>query len=455
MAFNFMENTKDLTKGSPYKLILVFAIPVFISNLFQQLYNVIDSLIVGNFIGDTALAAVSSSGNLIFLFTSFITGTATGCGIVIGRYFGSKDTLKMRKGIHTSIAFGLVSSVILSLLGVFLSPILLKIMRTDEEVLPSSISYFRNYFIGVTGVIMFNIFSGILQALGNSRRPLYYLIFASILNVILDLLFVAVFKMGVGSASIATAISQISSATLCLIFLSKKNTIYQVRIKEIRFDKEIFKEILKYGIPSGVQNSVIALANVLVQSNINTFGKEAMAGCGTYSKIEGFAFLPINCFTLAISNYISQNLGAKEYDRAKKGSRFGIICSVSLSLIIGTILFLTVPILARLFSKSEEVNSYTIKQMRTISLFYPLLSLSHSIASVCRGAGKAIVPMFVMLFVWCFIRILYIEIAMHINHNIGLLFIAYPLTWFISSIIFLFYYFKSDWIHGFENRKVN
>ncbi len=448
-------NTKDMTKGVPYKIIIAFAIPILLSNLFQQLYNSVDSLIVGNFLGKEALAAVASSGNLIFLFTSFLTGTAMGAGVIIAKYFGEKNYDNMQKAIHTGIAFGLIASIALTIIGVIFSPIILKLMGTDADVLPNSIEYFRIYFLGVTGVVMYNIFNGILQAIGNSKRPLMYLIISSFTNVVLDLLFIGVFKWGVGSASLATAISQMLSATLCFLFLIKKGTIYQVQIKKIYFHKGMLSQILKYGIPSGIQNSVIALANVVVQSNINSFGEDAMAGCGSYSKIEGFAFLPITCFTMAISTFIGQNLGAKEYQRAKRGSRFGIITSMILAEIIGIITYILAPFLISLFNNEPEVIAFGVKQARTMSLFYFLLAFSHCVAAVCRGAGKAFIPMLIMLIIWCGVRVSYITIAMSINHEIGLIFWAYPLTWGLSSIIYLIYYVFSDWVFGFESKKKN
>ena len=236
-----MNNTLDMTKGKTWKVILQFALPIFISNLFQQLYNTADSLIVGNFLDTNALAAVSSSGSLIFFFTSFFTGTALGAGVVISKYFGKKDYEKMRKAIHTDIVFGLIASVILTVVGYFMSPVLLKWMDTDPNVLPLSISYFQTYFLGVSAVIMYNIFSGICNAVGNSRQPLYFLIISSITNILLDLLFVGVFHLGVWSAAMATVISQILSAVLCLIFLMKKGTIYQVEINKIKINSSSFK----------------------------------------------------------------------------------------------------------------------------------------------------------------------------------------------------------------------
>lgn len=445
-------HTKDMTKGSYWKVIILFALPLLFSNLFQQLYNAVDALIVGQFLGKNPLAAVSSSGNLIFLFISFFVGTGSGIGVLIAKYFGEKNYEDMRKVIHTGVAFGLLCSVLLTVLGITLAPVLLKLMKTDANVLPESIKYFQYYFAGCIGMVMYNTFNGILNALGNSKRSLYYLIFSSLLNVVLDLLFIAIFKFGVEGAAIATAISQILSATLAFIFLLKKGSVYQLEIKKIKFDKKMLKLILKYGMPAGIQNSVIALANVFVQSNINTFGNNAMAGCGTYSKLEGFAFLPVNSFCMALTTFVGQNLGAKEYERAKKGSRFGIICSVIMSEVIGIVMAIFIPFLAGLFSDDAEVIKIATTQARTICIFYFLLAFSHCVAAVCRGAGKAIVPMIIMLLIWCVVRVIYIKIAMSISHNIQLIFAAYPLTWAISSIIYLIYYLFTDWVHGFEQK---
>lgn len=449
-----MNQTKDMTKGTPWKLIVSFAIPVILSNLFQQLYNSADSAIVGHFLGTNALAAVSSSGNLIFLFVSFFIGASMGSSVVIAKHFGEKDYDAMQKAIHTSVVIGIISSIFLTIIGVVLTPTLLVWMNTDEEVLPDAIQYFRIYFFGVSGSIMYNFFNAVLQAIGNSRRGLYYLITSSLTNIVLDILFIGVFKYGVGSAALATGIAHYLSAILCMVFLMRKGTVYQLSFKKLCIDKKELKLILKYGIPSGVQNSVIGFANVIVQSNINTFGSFAQAGYGSYTKLEGFAFLPITSFNMAITTFVGQNLGAKEYDRAKIGSRFGIISATIIAEIIGVIMFFFAPIFARMFTDDPEVLKYATMQAKTVSLFYFLLSYSHCIASVCRGAGKAVIPMMIMLIVWCGIRILYIIIAMKINpENIRLIFIAYPITWTISSIIYFIYYHFSDWIHGFESKQ--
>lgn len=455
MATTLQNTTKDMTRGTPWKLITSFALPVFLSQVFQQLYNTIDSLIVGKELGTAALAAVSSSGTLIFLMISFFIGSSMGAGIVISRYFGAKDYDKVSRAVHTNLALGITSGVILTVIGVVFTPTFLRWMDTDPEVMPEAITYFRYYFAGALAIVLYNTCKGIMNALGDSKRPLYYLIFSSVLNVMLDILFIAVFKWGVWAAAVATTISQAASAVLCLIQLFKKGTIYQIKLKQIGFDGEMLKEILRYGLPAGIQNSVIGLANVIVQSNINSFGKVATAAYGTHAKIEGFAFLPINSFAMAMTTFIGQNLGAGEHERAKRGSRFGIATAVLLAELIGLIIWLFAPTFIGLFSDDPAVIEFGTNQARIEALFYCLLAFSHAVAAVCRGAGKAFVPMSIMLAVWCVLRIVYIELMMHFTNEIQYIYWAYPITWGISSLIFLCYYLFSDWVHGFDRGRMN
>ena len=445
-------STMDMTRGKPWRLITAFAIPVLLSQVFQQLYNTADALIVGRFLGDEALAAVSSSGTLIFLIISFFTGMSMGASVTISRYFGAGDYARVSRAIHTNVLLAILCGIVLTVFGVALTPTFLRWMGTDPDVLPEAISYFRYYFFGILAVVMYNTCKGIMNALGDSRRPLYYLILSSLVNIVLDLLFIAIFHWGVWSAAAATTISQAVSMVLCLIHLTKKGTIYQVRLRDLRLDREMLGQIFRYGLPSGVQNSVIGFANVIVQSNINSFGKLAMAAYGAYSKLEGFAFLPVTSFTMALTTYVSQNLGAGEYDRAKKGSRFGIITSLLLAELIGVLMYLFAPQLTAIFTETPEVIALGVEQARTISLFYCLLAFSHAVASVCRGAGKAFVPMTIMLVFWCVVRITYITTVMHFVHDIQYIYWAYPITWSLSSVVYLIYYHFSDWVHGFEKK---
>ena len=440
----------SLTEGPIWKAMLLFALPVFLGNVFQQLYNAFDAWCVGNFIGDDALAAVSSSGSLIFMMVSFFNGVAMGAGVVIARSFGARQYDTMRKAIHTAIAFGLVTGILLTVAGVAFTPTILQWMGTPDEVLPQSISYFRYYFCGAIFTVMYNIFVGILHAVGDSRHPLYYLIISTMVNIVLDMLFVAVLGFGVGSAAIATTISQGISALLCCVHLVRIDGPYRVDLKQIRFDRKSLVEIVRYGLPSGVQNSVIALANVVVQSNINSFGKAAMAGCGSYSKLEGFAFLPVTCFTQALSTFVGQNLGAHRHDRVKKGVGFGIACSCIMAEVVGVLSYLFAPQLIGFFSDSPEAIDFGTRHMRTICLFYCLLAFSHCIAGIMRGAGKATVPMFTMLACWCLFRVAYISVAVKLRNELTTVSWAYPITWSLSSIIFLIYFRKADWIHNFD-----
>ena len=447
---NTVSNVLDMTSGNPCSLILQYTMPILLSQVFQQLYNTADAFIVGKYLGTNALAAVTSSGNLIFLLVSFFMGLAMGGGVVISRYFGARDERQVSRSVHTMIAFGLVSGVLLTIVGVLFTPAFLIWMRTDPEVMPEAVEYFRYYFLGAIAMVMYNVCRSIMNALGDSKRPLYYLIFSSLVNIILDLLFIGGFHQGVWAAAAATVISQAASVALCMIYLLRKGNIYTVEIRSIRFHKAILSEILRYGLPSGVQNSVIAFANVIVQSQINSFGKLAMAGYGVHAKIEGFVFLPVTSFNMATTTFISQNLGARMYDRAKKGARFSILAAVLMAEAIGVLYYIFATQLIGIFDSTPGVIEYGATQARIVALFYFLLAFSHSIAAVCRGAGKAFVPMIIMLSIWCMLRIGYIIAVMRLIGEIRYVFWAYPLTWSISSVIYLIYYLFSDWVHGFE-----
>ena len=439
-------HSHSLTEGSIWRSMLLFSSPILLGNLFQQFYNTFDSWVVGRFLGDTALAAVSSSSHLIFLLVGFFQGLSMGAGVVIAQFYGAKDYDALKKAIHTSVAFGMAAGLALTVMGVAFTPTILRWMGTPEDVLPQSISYFRWYFCGAIFVVLYNIFVGILHAVGDSRHPLYYLIFSTGINIMLDLLFVGVFHWGVGSAAVATTISQGVSAALCCIHLLRAPEVYRLIPGDIRFHRDSLKKIIHIGLPSGIQNSMISIANVVVQSCINGFGSAAMAGCGTYSKLEGFAFLPVTCFSQALSTFVGQNLGARQYDRVKKGVRFGVILCLILAELIGIGAYLCSPQLIRIFNDSPNVVDFGVRHMRTICLFYFLMSFSHCMAGVFRGAGRASVPMCTMLICWCVIRITYITLALPHWNRLETVSWAYPITWILSSIVFLVCYKTLRWL---------
>lgn len=445
-----INRSTDMTTGSIWKRMVSFAVPVFLGNLCQQLYNAVDSVIVGKFVGKQALAAVASSGNLIFMMTGFFMGLFIGAGIVIAQYFGARNYEKVRSAVHTDIAFALCCGVLLTLLGVFFTPTILTWMRTPADVLSTSILYFRLYFLGSLATILYNAGMGILQAVGDSRSPLYYLVISSVVNVALDLLFVGAMDMGVAGAAVATVISQVVSAVLCIIKLTRSDGPYRLEIKRIGFDLPLLKKITSQGVPSGVQNSITAIANVVVQSNINTFGSDAMAGCGSYSKVEGFVFLPITAFAMALTTFIGQNLGAGQFDRAKQGARIGILCSMAMAELIGVALFFLAPYAMRLFNDDPAVVAIGVRQSHIEALFFCFLAFAHGVSAVLRGAGRAQVPMYTMLGCWCILRVSYITLALKVWPDIATIFWAYPITWSVSCVVFLIYYLKADWVHALE-----
>lgn len=449
--------TGRMTEGSIPRHIVSFALPVFLGQLFQQLYNVVDALVVGNVLGPEALAAVTSSGSLIFLLVGMFNGIFIGAGVVVSQYWGARDEEHVSQAVHTMLAFGLIAGAVLTGIGVALTPTILRWMGTPEEVMPNSVLYFRIYFGGVLTIILYNVSNGIFQAVGDSRHPLYFLIVSSCTNVLLDLLLVAVCGFGIAGAAIATVISQGVSALLGLRRLHHATEAFRLDWKKVRFHPGMLGQILKMGIPSGVQNSIISLANIVVQSHINSFGALAMAGSGAYAKVEGFGFLPVTSFSMALTTFIGQNLGARRHDRVKKGARFGVLACACMSELLGLLIYWLIPALVAAFNDTPEVIAFGTLHARTTTPFYFLLAFSHAMAGVFRGAGKSVVPMTVMMVCWCFIRVTYITLAVPMpplpDTDIRTLFACYPITWTLSSIVFTVYYFKADWLHAYERSR--
>ena len=429
-----------MTEGSITKKIIFFAIPIFIGQLFQQLYNTVDSLIVGNLISSSALAAVSATGTLTFLVIGFFFGFSQGAGIIIAREIGAGNAERTSKAVHTAVAMGLFFSAVITTLGVGFSPFMLRLMGTPEEVLPEAVLYLRVYFMGCTGLIMYNTFVGILQASGDSRHPLMYLVISSMLNVVLDTVFIAVFKMGVDGAALATIISQFTSMFLSLRRLIKYDTIIKISLRKIRFDMPSLRGIVRFGFPTALQGSIIDISNILIQSYVNSFGKDAMAGVGAYSKLEGFAFLPVISFSMAMSTFISQNLGAGKKDRIKKGMRFGLLCTVLSIEALGVIVFFLSPLLIKAFNSDPEVIYYGVARAKVASLFYCLLGFSNVTAAVMRGLGKPMAPMITMLVCWCAVRVAVFMTVGQIYHEFLLTCWIYPATWALSSLVYVILY---------------
>lgn len=436
----------SMTEGTIWKILVRFALPLLLGNLFQQLYNMVDSLVVGNFCGDQALAAVSSSNSLCYLIVGFSQGVFIGASVLISHRYGAKDEEGVDKAIHTTVLFALLIGVALSIAGVLFTPTILRWMDTPENVLPDSILYFRVYCAGLLALVLYNTATGIFQALGDSRHPLYYLIIASVANIVLDLLFVAVLDWGVGGAAFATLLGQLLSALLAFAHLMSGKFIVTVRISHLKPDLSLFKQIFRLGLPSGFQNSVIGIANVVIQSNINAFGDIAIAGCGCYSKLEGFVFLPITSLTSALTTFIGQNMGAGRPDRVREGARQGILITVIASEVVGILSFLLAPAILGLFSPSAAVVAYGVLRTRMTALFFCLVGFSHACAAILRGAGRPVIPMVIFMSIWCIFRICYVTVMVGLIPDIRVVFTAHPVTWLITTVLFAIILKKSSWI---------
>ena len=435
----------DLTEGSIMKALIAFAIPLFFSQLLQQLYNMADAWVVGNFATNDAFAAVSMASNLTFVIIGLFNGIAIGGGVVISRYFGAKDEENTSIAIHTNLLFSVIASIFSTALGLIMVPPLLKMMNTPDSVMPDALMYFNIYFAGVSTVIMYNTCMAIMRAVGDSMRPLYYLFISSVVNVILDLLFVAGFKWGAGGAAFATVIAQGLSVVLCLVRMLKGKDAIKIHLGGFKLDKSAMTKIIRQGLPGGIQNTVNSIGNMVVQSCINTFGAFAISGYGAFHKIEGIAFLPIMSMCMALPTFVSQNLGAGKVDRAKKGAFLGILMGCVFGQLMGFGLYYVCPYLIRMFVSAPESIEYGVGHGRTVAFFMFLLAFTHCAAGALRGVGKAMIPMATLLLCWCGIRILYVTIALKFFPVFKTISWAYPLTWGLSAVILLVCMLRLDW----------
>lgn len=440
----------DLTQGSIWKNLIIFAFPIMCANLFQQLYNTVDSLVVGQFVGHTALAAVGATGSLTGLIIGFFMGMGTGSGVVISQYYGAKDHVNLEKSVHTAMAIAIAFGIILGVIGILISPLLLELMNTPDDVMDQAVLYLRIYFGGVITLTVYNIGSGILRAVGDSKRPLYYLIVSGIANVFFNLLFVCVFNMGVAGVAWGTILSQLLSCILVIINLVKCTDSYRLELKRIRFDKEIFFRIAKIGLPAGVQSMVISLSNIVIQSKVNIFGSIAMAGYSAANRIDGFVYMPLNALSLAMTTFTAQNLGARKMHRAKKGTRTAIIMGLIAIIATGWTAVLFARPLIGLFSGEEDVIIYGVRTITVLGGGYFLFTFNDILAGVIRGAGNATVPMIISIFNMCIVRILWLTFLLPIWQNFNLVLVCYPLTWGLSSLCYLIYYKKGHWLKHWQ-----
>ena len=442
-----MQNTHtrkdiDMTEGVIWKQLLLFAFPLMIGNLFQQFYNTVDSIVVGNFVGKDALAAVGSVGPIINSLIGFFSGLSTGAGVVISQSYGARNEHKVSCAVHTTLYMTFVLCIVATIIGVTLTPSMLHLMDTPADVFDQAAQYLRIYFSGICGLMVYNMGAGILRAVGDSKHPLYFLIFSACTNTVLDILFVAVFRWGIAGVAWATVIAQVLSAILVLILLSRTEGPYQFKPALLKMDYDILQEVIRLGLPAGIQQMITAFSNIFVQGYINAFGSSAMAGWSAYSKIDQFAILPMQSVALASTTFVGQNLGAQKLDRIKKGSKTALLLSMAVSLagIIPILIF--APYLVCLFNSDAAVVEFGTLFLRMMTPFYLACCFNQVYASILRGLGDAKAPMVIMLSSFVVFRQIYLYIMSRAFGTIQVVAMGYPAGWMVCSLLLAVYYRK-------------
>ena len=436
----------DLIRGSIAKSIIWFSIPLLIGNLFQQLYNTVDSYVVGNYVSKQALAAVGASSPIINMLIGFFMGLATGAGVVIAQYYGAEDHNRLKKAVHSSAALTIAMALLLTVVGILGTNPMLRAVGIPADVFPESSTYLKIYFLGISFTLIYNMGSGILRAIGDSKRPLYFLVVASLVNVVLDFIFVKYLHLGVAGAGYATLISQAISSIMVIYVLMRSDESYCLRWKDIRFHWDILKKIVMIGLPTGFQQSIVSLSNVIVQSYVNAFGSSVIAGYSASIRIDGFVNLPLQSFSMAITTFTGQNIGAKQYERVKKGSRTTLFISLAtIGCISLALYFFGEAFIAFFNSEIDVVKAGRTMQMAFIP-FYILLPFNNVYGGVLRGAGKSAVPMYIMVFNFVILRQIYLAIITKLTSSVYYVFMGWPVTWITCTIMFIIYYHKVKWL---------
>lgn len=438
-----MNKQMSLTEGSITKGLILFAVPILLSNLFQQLYNSVDSMVVGNYVGSAALAAVGSTGSLINLLIGFFLGIATGTGVLYAMHYGAGDYPGLKKLIDCAMVLSVGVGVVISVLGIAFSRQMLVLMDTPDDVLDPANQYLRIYLAGTIITMIYNVGAGMLRAEGDSTRPLIYLVIGGVTNLILDLLLVAVFDMGVAGAAIATVAAQLVSAVLTVIRLTKLDARYCFRPLRMELNALTMWDIIRISVPCGLQSSMFNIANLLVQAKINSFGTAAMAGVTAYTKLDGFIYMPMNAMALAISTYVGQNIGAGKFSRIRKGIRVAMLSSLGTTLVLeAAVLLFSAPLLD-LFTDEPDAKTYALQMMLYLAPTNWLFIPSDVLGGAIRGAGQAMKVTIISAVCICVFRVIWLIVTLHFDHNIRYVFLCYPTSWLLSSAAMGIFYFKS------------
>lgn len=435
-----MKKSVNLTEGNIWKALIAFALPIFVGQIFQNLYSSVDSIVVGQFVSSDALGAVNASASISGMLVGFFTGLSAGVGVVFASNFGAKNYKKLHDAIHTSLAFTLIVGGCIGVVGVIFSPIMLSWVKCDQEILAEATNYLRIYMIGVLFTALYNVGSGVLRSIGDSRSPFYYLVVASCTNIVLDLVFVVCFNWGVNGVAIATVISQGISLVLVLMKMMNLNEVYCLKIKDLRIDKTVLKEVLYLGLPAAIQSSITSISNLFVNRYINSFSKAATAGIGTAMKIDRFAGMASQSVGLAIPTFISQNCGAKKYQRAKEGVNVAVFLTSVLIIAPAVIIYIFPEIFARIFTYDEAVITVIVGMLRTIMPFYLFMGFQSVYSGVIRGFGKSTQSTLCSICGMVIVRQLWLAVSLSMNYTIQNVYWCYPIGWITSSVFAFGYY---------------
>lgn len=442
---DYLENS--ITEGVIWKTLLSFFFPILLGTFFQQMYNTVDAIIVGKFVGKEALAAVGgTTGSIINLIVGFFTGLASGATVILSQYYGGRKYKEVGQTVHTAFAMAIAGGLLIMAFGLVMAPAMLRMLDTPEDIMAYSLRYLRIYFAGMVPSLIYNIGSGLLRAVGDSRRPLFFLIIACMTNVVLDVVFVVGLEMHVAGAALATILSQLVSAVLVSVTLMRSGTAYRLELKKIRFHAEQLKRIVTIGLPAGLQSMAYSVSNAIVQTSINGFGTDVVAAYTAYGKLDAFNWMLQGAFGVSITTFAGQNFGACQYERVKKGVRVCLAMSAAATLVLSGFLLLTGETLYRLFTDDPVVVELGMKMLKLLAPVFVLYVCIEIFSGALRGAGDSVRPTIITLSGVCALRMLWLLVIVPMNRTLDMVLYCYPLTWTVTSLLFVLYYYRSGWM---------
>ena len=447
------QNINNITEGVIWKQILIFFFPLLLGNFFQQLYNTTDAVVVGQFVGKEALSAVGgTTGTLINLLVGFFIGVSSGATVTISQYYGAKNDGEVNKAVHTSIALAIVAGAAIMLIGLIGAPFALTWMGTPEEIIPEAVIYIRIYFCGMIANLVYNMGAGILRAIGDSRRPLYFLMAGCLINIVLDVLFVAIFHWGVLGVAVATVLSQFGSAALVCVVLLRTKESYRLNIKEIRFHKLILMKIIQIGLPAGFQSMMYSFSNVIIQSSVNRFGTNVIAAWTAYNKIDGIFWMTMSSFGISVTTFVGQNFGAGKYDRVKKGIRVCLIMAMSVAIGMSAVLYAGGSVVFYLFTQDAMVIEKGMEILHFLAPTFFTYVCVEILSGSLRGMGDSFIPMILTSLGICALRIVWVFTTLPIWPDVKTILMSYPISWAATSVLFIIYFlwYRKKHIYGLK-----